>query len=318
LPEIQSFSWVFRVFFSKFTLSKIEETGDIMKTEAKNLLSLIDDPDQQIYSAVKAQILERGEEILPFLSELHQNTNNALAQKRSEELLDLLKNTSLFSNFKDWLCSEEKDLLKAAYLIDLIFADHYDFNNLKNQINEIVEKLRPNINQSLTPLKKIKTINRYLYQRLLFTKCKDDDERLGSYSVSSVLEKKQASMFVMAIIYISVAKELGITLKGLPLPDNFTLAFISVNPTSGEEQVLFYINPNNRGAIFTQLEIDDYISRYHFDKKTDIYKPCHNEYLVFEMAKNAQKWLKKTGGGAQIESLQEIKNAIKEYVTEKN
>lgn len=287
-----------------------------MNTDAKNLLSLIDDPDQEIYSMVKAKILERGEEILPFLNELYHNTSNTLALKRSEELLDLLKNTSLFSQFKEWLQTEEKDLLKAAYYIDLLFSDHYDFNDLNTQITEISNELKKNTNPSLPPLKKIKLINRYLYQQLLFKKSNSSDDRLKSYCISNVFKKKEGNMFIMAIIYASIARELGIKMLGLPLPDNFTLAYTEADKDTGCQKVLFYVNPNNRGAIFTQLEIDDYMSRFKFEQKEDIYKPCSNEYLIFEMTKNLQKWLSKTGGAPQIESLKEIRNAIKEYVTD--
>lgn len=279
-------------------------------TKEECLLNLIDDPDVEIFTAVRNEIIKSGTQLIPALEEASNTTSNELVKKRCAEMLVVLRKENVFQLFEDWAASEDKNLLRAAYIIDLLFNDSYPYSDIVSEIHHIVSELKHNVKPSLTPLRKIRAINQYIYQTLLFQKAKSNTSLIKAYSLKNTFDSRSGNMYVMAILYESVAHALGIELAGMLLPDNFTLAYI--DPQSEDEipEPLFYINPNNRGAIFTQLEIEDYLKRISPEGNLLNYSTCSNEKLIVQMLQSLHKIAQK-GNSPQEHSLVKLLQIVR-------
>ena len=85
--------------------------------EINALFTLIDDPDEEVYSTVSSKIIDFGKGIIPNLENLWENTLNETIQERIEMLIHSLHYTDLINDFKEWKSSAYNDLLFGALLV---------------------------------------------------------------------------------------------------------------------------------------------------------------------------------------------------------
>ncbi|MCF8386602.1 MAG: transglutaminase-like domain-containing protein, partial [Bacteroidales bacterium] len=76
--------------------------------------------------------------------------------------------------------------------------------------------------------------------------------------------------------------------------------------TVSNDDVLFYINPFNYGADFTQNEIDLYIKQLGIKKKDKYYKPCDNIRIMRRMVTELIFSYQKSGNTDKADELKMI------------
>ena len=102
------------------------------------LISLIEDPDEIIFSQVKSEIKNYGAEIIPKLEkEWETSSFGPLYRERIEKLIQSIQLESVSGKMKDWHNSEEKDLLEGALLINQFQYPSYDTDLIKKEISRI-------------------------------------------------------------------------------------------------------------------------------------------------------------------------------------
>jgi hypothetical protein len=77
-----------------------------------------------------------------------------------------------------------------------------------------------------------------------------------------------------------------------------------------EEDILFYINPFSRGAVFTKKEIDAFLKQLNLDPDPVFYRPCSNLDIVKRLLQNLIYSYEKLGYPSKKEELQNLYNAI--------
>ena len=68
--------------------------------EIKALVSLLDDPDAEIFSHVESKIRDLGSDLIPYLEVQWEKTLNPITQKRIEELIHSLQYGLLKERFQ--------------------------------------------------------------------------------------------------------------------------------------------------------------------------------------------------------------------------
>lgn len=102
---------------------------------------------------------------------------------------------------------------------------------------------------------------------------------------------------------------------GVNLPEHFVLAYIEDNifkfgQKIERKDILFYINPFNRGFIFSSVEIDKFIQQINIMPSESHYLPCKNTDIVVRMLKNLVISYQKLG---YAEKQQEIEELLKVF-----
>jgi regulator of sirC expression with transglutaminase-like and TPR domain len=84
------------------------------------------------------------------------------------------------------------------------------------------------------------------------------------------------------MLYIILAQKLKIPVYGVNLPQHFILAYVSelADGVPSLEDVLFYINPFNKGAVFTRKEIELFIQQLKIDPDRSFFAPCSNVEII--------------------------------------
>ncbi len=120
--------------------------------EISALLTLIDDPDEEVFGLVSNKIVDYGTNIIPNLEHLWETTPDEEVQTRIELLIHRLHFTDLTEDFRQWNVSGHHDLLLGAML-----TSKFQFPDVSTApVMQEIEKVRRNIwlelNNYLTPL----------------------------------------------------------------------------------------------------------------------------------------------------------------------
>lgn len=284
--------------------------------EIKALMSLLDDPDPEIQGQIRQKIVGEGRWMIPFLTEeLETHSDDLKASLLIQDIVRDIQVKGLSSEMAEWLSSEEKDLVTGASIIA-----RYEYPDLdETEILSFITKMRQDVwlelNESLTAFEQIKVLNIVFFDEYGFSGNKEEYHSTENSFINKVIENRSGNPLLLSILYMAVAHQLEIPIKGVNLPNHFLVAYIDESGIArkiegNDDDVLFYINPFSRGAILHRGEIDTFLS--HLDLKNDpkFYRPCDNEDMIRRMVNNLIHSYQKNGEIAKASELRELLPAI--------
>ena len=134
------------------------------------LVSLVDDPDESIFTHVKKELIKHGKAAIPYLEnswaeDLFGNTH----QTRIETLIRDINFEETKTQLVKWADSPEKDLLKGAIIISKFKAPDLKTIEIYGYFRELKRDIWLEINNNQTAFEKIKIINRVLFEHHNFS-----------------------------------------------------------------------------------------------------------------------------------------------------
>jgi len=281
--------------------------------EIRALVSLLDDPDEFIFTEVRNKLMELGGETIPFLEEYWENNPiNHESQERIEDLIQQIQFDSTFSKLKRWVSQESPDLLRGALLINQFQYPDMDLKEVSEALEKIKRDIWLEINPNLTSFEKIKVVNKILFETHGFTGNKKNYHSPHSSFLSNVIENKKGNPLSLSIIYLLVTQDLGLPIYGVNLPSHFVLCYIdefmtNVHLTEMEsEDVLVYINAFNKGTMFDKKEIDSFLFQLNLPQKEEFYSPCSNKDIIQRMVNNLIFSYEKLGYTEKSDTMKKI------------
>ncbi len=135
--------------------------------------------------------------------------------------------------------------------------------------------------------------------------------------INNVLESKKGNPLLLSIIYTIVAQSLDIPIYGVNLPEHFILCYIDIEhmgvpSAKGNEgsNVLFYINPFSKGAVFGQKEIDAFLKQLKLEQLPIFYEPCSNLEIIKRLLRNLISSYEKLGYPDKSEELKGLLSSL--------
>ena len=66
------------------------------------LINLLDDPDESVYDQVCRELLELGEDVVPFLESAWETSFDAILQERIESIIHQINFQSVLNGIRTW------------------------------------------------------------------------------------------------------------------------------------------------------------------------------------------------------------------------
>lgn len=267
----------------------MEETREISA-----LMTLIDDPDKEVFDSVCSRIISYGKIIIPNLEHLWENTHDEDVQEKIELLIHRLHYQDLQQEFTEFTKSTEQDLLAGALLIA-----RYQYPDLVNTaVYQEIEKVRRNIwlelNSYLTALEQINIVNRIFYTYHKYKGVEVSYQHQEEFLINKIIETKRGNAITNGIIYQVLCQMLDIPVKVVKIPRQYLLAYFDTsyeyfNPNKENSSgIHFFIDPMN-GHIYTQKDVDTYFKKIGITVNVSHFKPMTNtailQFLTEEFAK---------------------------------
>lgn len=288
-------------------------------SEIAALISLLEDPDEGIFTQVKSEIVARGSEIIPQLERYWEHSSfGELFQHRVEKLINDIHCNAIVDELDTWNKNEENDLLDGALLINRFQYPSYDESEIRRVISAMRQDIWLELNDSLTAMEQVNVINHMLY------KVHDFEGNKGNYSapqnsyLSDVLSMKKGNPLSLAILYQVLANSLDIPIYGVNLPNHFILAYLDENrmgmspETCHGEGILFYINPFSGGTIIHKSEIDSFLMHLELPISVRYYQPCSNATIIRRMINNLIFAYSQQGNEEKVMELKRLQDVLSE------
>jgi regulator of sirC expression with transglutaminase-like and TPR domain len=288
----------------------MEENNE--NTELKALINLLDEPDDSAFGSIREKIFSFGKEAIPFLEKAWENSFNGLVQERIEDIIKRIQQENLEFEFTDWSRLGSSDLLKGYLLVSRTQYPDLDEENLTIKVEQMKMDIWLELNDNMTALENVKVVNHVFYGVHHFDGNKINPNAPQNYYINTLLETRKGSPLSLGILYMILSQKLGIPIYGVNLPQHFVLAYLTEmglsNPT--ENDVLFYINPFNKGAVFTRREIELFIRQLKIQPDPAYFEPCSNIDIVKRLIQNLVFSYRQLGYPDKIEDLERMMNII--------
>jgi hypothetical protein len=85
--------------------------------EIKALFTLIDDPDEEVFSTISNRLLDYGTPIIPDLENLWENTLEETTLERIEKMIYRLRLKDIHQQLRDWAALPKPSLFEGALIL---------------------------------------------------------------------------------------------------------------------------------------------------------------------------------------------------------
>lgn len=259
--------------------------NNLKNSELNALISLLDDPSSQIFNKIRGKILNYGAEAIPYLEAALDNSFSLDIRQRIGDIVHAIRISELKHEFQHWKEFDRINLLKGFYLATKFHYPEIEFRMIEEKVEKIRKDIWLELNNNLTALEKIKVMNHILFEVYRFSGNKINIESSQNLFLTNILETRKGTHLTLGILYIILAQKVGIPVYGVDLPQHFILAYadeVEEEKTSvpNENEILFYINPFNNGAVFTRREIELFLKHLKLKPDPEYYKSCDNTTII--------------------------------------
>jgi len=251
--------------------------------ELRALISLVDEPDVVMYAQVSRRIIDYGVEALPELEAAWENTLDDFLQQRLISIIHNIQQEHLYSELSNWGKFGNNDLLKGFMLVTRFQYPDLDLEKVTREVGRIAQEVWLELNNNLTALEKVKVVNHVLFDINKFGGNTSNIHSSENFYLKNLLDNRKGNSLSLGMLYVMIAQSLKIPVYGVDLPKHFILAYVDEHHHEPEEEVLFYLNPFNKGAVFTRNEINLYIKQMNLEPSESYFKPCTNLTMIRRM-----------------------------------
>ena len=278
------------------------------------MILLLEDPDEEIFSEIRNRLLSLGNEVIPALEDVWENTFNNTLQSRIEDIIQTIQFNSTQEELKLWAATGGIDLLHGTILIARYQYPDLDEENIRHQIELIRKDVWLELNPNLTAFEKVRVINHILFDVYNFTGNTSNYHAPQNSYINNVLESHRGNPLLLSILYSCIAQGLNIPIYGVNLPEHFILAYrdeYTLRDTpDDEEPILFYINPFSKGAVFSRREIDTFLKQLKLEPNRIFYESCSNVEIIQRQLRNLITAYEKLGYPNKVDDLKELLHTI--------
>jgi len=286
------------------------------KKELDALITLLDDSDQEIYNHVYTKLSSVGTDIIPVLEAYWEKTFDPVLHQRIEDLIHDIQFDQLKKELKHWAQYNSDNLLNGALLVTRY--QYPDFSKL--EVMDRLEKLKREIwlemNYNLTPLEQVNVFNHVLYGINGFAANTLNIQDPQNSYFNKLLETKKGNPISLGILYLILAEQMRMPVYGVNLPQHFILSYHKHFITDADSEsmikssVLFYINPFNKGIIFTREDINMFLKKLNLTPKAEYFIPCNNVSTIRVLINNLIHCYELSGNVEKVNELIELRGVL--------
>lgn len=258
------------------------------KKKLTALIDLLDDPDSTVFDMVEKELLKEGDEIIPELEKKWEQSFDENCQTRIENIIQNLQFKKTCSKLKKWINTPEveQNLLEGFSLVDHFQYPDLNLLNLNLKIENIRKTIWLELNNSLTLLEKVTILNHFLFNINDYSINLRNSHSPQNCFLNQLLDTKKGNSVSMSIFYTIIARQLELPVKMIDFPKNTLVGVVEpdlakkVHGKSLDSDVLFYINPSNKGSITSRKEIEYHLKKNNYTPIREYTEPKPDNLFI--------------------------------------
>jgi hypothetical protein len=252
--------------------------------EINALLTLIDDPDEEVFDVVSEKLVGFGKPIIPNLENLWETIHSEAVQGRIESIIHRLHYDDLVEEFMVWIDSDEDpDLLEGALLINKFNFPELSTKPLIQEIEKIKRNIWLELNSYLTPLEEVSILSSILHNYYSLKGVETDYKNPNDFLINKLIESKKGNQFSNGLLYLHLCELLDLPVRVMNIPNQMILAYYKNNVDGHEKypkgKIEFFIDPST-GLVFTHKDLNNYFKRISAEIDPSYYIPKTNKEVI--------------------------------------
>ena len=145
---------------------------------------------------------------------------------------------------------DEIDLFHAALLVALLDNDEVDVAGYREELDRMAREVSREFSSDADEATRLRALNKYLFDEHGFHGSRGDYYHRSNSYVNEVLDDREGLPITLSVIYIELARKIGLKIVGVGLPGHF---MVRHEPSQGESQL---IDVYERGKVFPRADAE--------------------------------------------------------------
>lgn len=278
------------------------------------LISLLDEPDHGSFVKVRDQIFAYGSSAVPLLETAWENTFDNSIQQRIEDIIHNIQYDQVFLDLTRWAHYGNFDMLEAYLIFTRYQYQSVDQDAIRKQIEIIKRDIWLELNDNLTALEKVKVLNHIIFDlhRMQLPTRQVSEPRF--LFLNNMLESRMGYSFSIGVLYTILAQSLDLPVHGVILPgERYVMAWLDAPGAVPDNaaRVMFYINPENRGGVFTRNEISALLKKLKIPSDDKIFRPVTSKTILDKLLELLSYLYSTTGDNKRIKEIEHLRSALR-------
>ncbi len=246
------------------------------RQKISSLIRLMDDADPFVRAKVKEQLLQIGEDALPFL-EIAANNEKPEIRVIARRMIEDIFPIQLANRFTE-LCrtagSGDLDLEKGVHLIMEFGYPGVDPSEVTARLDRLAHQLSSNLTPGDTPAQVVEKVTRFLFQEMEFKGNQEHFLDPDNTYFNKVLENKTGIPITLSALCVLIGERLRLPLVGVGLPGHYIAKY-----NAPKDPVFF--DPFYQGRILSRDECIQRVENFgHRFEEHLLAQATHRETLV--------------------------------------
>ena len=184
-------------------------------------------------------------------------------------MLEELHAESGMDALKEWIEDSKSNLIKGICLVQDLITPGIDYDRIDSYLMDLVNEICVDLKDDQTVMEQVQLYNHFFYHRIHFRPVDPMFKYPSKAFIDHVIEKKEGSPIAMGLIYLILAFNAGISIRGIVFRGGFLPAVFDNN-----NEVLFYVNVYKDGSLFLPSQLELFVKEVNVSIPRESFKPA--------------------------------------------
>jgi len=217
--------------------------------QISSLIKLLTDRDEFVRNRVRDQLVELGEDALPFLEMATRGEDESLRIQAHLVIKNILPN-KLAEKFRQLAkkgLSQDVDLEAGMMLIMEFGYPESDPEECRQKLDDLAQELGGILHANTEPQEIVTAFTHFLFQKNGFKGNKDNYHNPDNSFINKVLENHTGLPITLSALCVLLAKRLNLPIVGVGMPGHYIVKYsLPLEP--------IYFDPFHQGRLLTKKE----------------------------------------------------------------
>lgn len=175
--------------------------------ELKAIISLLDDPDTEIFNQIEQQLITFGPEVIPQLEASWESSFDPLSQTRIENIIHKIQFDQIKNDLQLWDLKNSEDLLDGLLIVNRYQYPNLDESNVFLTLADLKRNAWFQLMYDMSPVEKVKLLNNILFREYGLSGNTTNYHDPQNSFIHKVLESKRGNPISLSCIYSIIAQQ---------------------------------------------------------------------------------------------------------------
>ena len=262
------------------------------------LIKLLTDRDEFVRNRVKEQLIDLGEDALPFLEIAVRGGDDDLRIQANAVIQSILpqKLAEKFRQLAQKGLGQDIDLETGMMLIMEFGYPNSDPEEFRQKLDELAQNFADILNTEAEPPEIVAAFTHFLFQQKGFKGNKDDYQNPDNSFLNKVLDNQTGLPITLSAICVLLAKRLNLPIVGVGMPGHYIVKYsLPIEP--------IYFDPFHQGRLLTKKECIQIVEQFGHSFEEHFLSQATQRETLIRMLNNLIQVYKKSNETKKAETL---------------